>query len=327
MMRQKTKIVSILSILILCLGITSAGAEVKFIQISSGPVGGAYYILGGALADLLKDTIPGVKVTVTTGGSLANISKVQSGKADIGFTMNRLVYEARNNTGSYKGKGSHENVMGVTYLCDIYMALFLVSEEFPISSISDLKANKTKIRILTSPRASSPSVAAERLLEAYGVSFKDIESWGGKVNFVSYSEAASLLKDGHADVWLGPMVPPILEWVVSKKVKFLAPEKAILENLKGKYQYGIATIPTGYWEFIKKPTPIMTESIMIIIRKQITEDTVYKITKEINTNPDVVRKVHRLFSIYDPKDACNITGTSMHPGALKYYKEAGIPCK
>ena len=159
MMRTRTAILAIFSILILCLGITSAGAEVKFIQISSGPVGGAYYILGGALADLLKDTIPGVKVTVTTGGSLANISKVQSGKADIGFTMNRLVYEARNNTGSYEGKGSHENVMGLTYLCDIYMALFLVSEKFPISSISDLKAKKTKIRILTSPRASSPSVA------------------------------------------------------------------------------------------------------------------------------------------------------------------------
>jgi TRAP transporter TAXI family solute receptor len=327
MKRKRTAILSIFLILSLGLAITSAGAEVKFIQISSGPVGGAYYILGGALADLLKDKIPGAKVTVTTGGSLANISKTQSGKADIGFTMNRLVYEARNNTGAYEGKGTHDNVLGVTYLCDIYMALFLVSEDFPISSISDIKAKKLKIRILTSPRASSPSVAAERLLEGYGVSFEDIESWGGKVNFVSYSEAGSLLKDGHADVWFGPMVPPILEWTVSKKVKFLGPDKAILENIKEKYQYGIATIPTNHWEFIKKPTPIMTESIMIVIRKQIPEDMVYEITKAINTNPDVVRKVHRLFKIYDPKNACNITGTAMHPGALKYYKEIGLPCK
>lgn len=324
---MKRKVTAIFFILSLGLAITSAGAEVKFIQITSGPVGGTYYILGGALADLLKDTNPGVKVTVTTGGSLANISKTQSGKADIGFTMNRLVYEARNNTGAYEGKGTHDNVLGLTYLCDIYMSLFLVSEDFPINSISDIKEKKAKIRILTSPRASSPSVAAERLLEGYGISFEDIESWGGKVNFVSYSEAASLLKDGHADVWLGPMVPPILEWTVSKKVKFLPPDETVLEKLKAKYKYGIATIPADYWEFLKQPTSIMTESIMIVISKQIPEDMVYKIAKTISTNPDVVRKVHRIYSSYDPQNACNITGTSMHPGALKYYKEAGIPCK
>ena len=326
---KRTRMLLIFGFIVIGLlfGSHPATAKIKFIQITSGPVGGTYYILGGALADLLKDAIEGVKVTVTTGGSLANISKVQSGKADIGFTMNRLVYEGRQGIGSYKDKGVQDNIMGMSYLCDIYMSLFLTSEKFPANSIQEIKDGKMKVRILTSPRASSPSLAAERMLEAYGITFKDIEDWGGKVNFVSYSEASNLLKDGHADVWLGPMVPPILEWTISEKVKFLPIKQSALEALKEKYKYGIATVPNGYWEFMKEPTPIMTESIMIIVRKGLPDDMVYAITKTISENPDVVRKVHRLYEPYEPKRSGEITGGPIHPGAVRYYKEAGIPCQ
>jgi len=327
MKRKSVMALFYLLVLPLVLGTASLNAETKFIQISSGPVGGTYYILGGALADLLKDTVEGYKFTVTTGGSLANISKIEAEKAELGFTMNRLAYEAANGIGEYDGKGKHLNVMGLTYLNEIYMSLFLLPEQFPINSIKDIKDKKVKIRILTSPRASSPSVAAERLLETYGITFKDIEEWGGKVNFVSYSEAANLLKDGHADVWLGPMVPPILEWSVSKKIKILPAEGAILEKLKAEYKYGIDTIPSGYWEFIKAPVQTMTESILIAVSKKLPDDVVYKIAKTISTHPETVRKVHRTYELYDPKKACNISGIPMHPGAAKFYKEAGIPCE
>lgn len=311
-------------LLALALGVTPVWAKVKFIQITSGPVGGTWYVLGGTLADLLKDKIPGVKVTTTTGGSLANISKVQSGKADMGFTMNRLLYEARQGVGAYKDKGVHDNIMGLIYLSDIYMSLFLAREETPIDSIQDIKDKKKGVRILTSPRASSPSVAAERMLNEYGITFDDIKSWGGKVNFVSYAEAGSLIKDGHADIWCGPMVPPILEVTVTHKMKYFPIKQPVLEALKDKYKYGIATLPKGYWEFIEKPTPIMTEAIIMIVRKGLPDDMVYTIAKTLSTNPDVIRKSHRIYKPFDPKRAAEIDGGPIHPGALRYYREAGI---
>lgn len=328
-MKMKHKKIGILLICLIIgftMGLAPASGKTQFLQITSGPVGGTWYVLGGALADLLKDKIPGVKVTTTTGGSLANISKVESGKADMGFTMNRLLYEAREGVGAYKDKGVHGNVMGLIYLSEIYMSVFLARAETPINSIQDIKDKKVPVRILTSPRASSPSVAAERMLETYGVTFDDIKSWGGKVNFVSYAEASSLLKDGHADIWCGPMVPPILEVTISHKMKFLPINQSVLNNLKDKYKYGVATIPEGYWEFLDKPTPIMTESILMIVRKDLPEDMVYTITKMLSTNPDTIRNSHRIYKTYNPQDACQITGGPIHPGALRYYREKGI-CK
>ncbi len=326
MKRKTIGMLLIVLIVAFSMGAGPALAKIKFVQITSGPVGGTWYVLGGALADLLRDKIAGVKVTTTTGGSLANISKVQSGKADMGFTMNRLLYEARQGIGAFKDKGVHDNVMALTYLSDIYMSVFLARAETPINSIQEIKDKKVPVRILTSPRASSPSVAAERMLEAYGITFDDIKSWGGKVNFVSYAEASALLKDGHADIWVGPMVPPILEVTISHKMKFFPIKQSVLETLESKHKYGIATIPKGYWEFLQEPTPIMTESIIMIIRKGLPEDMVYTITKELSTNPKTIQNSHRIYKPYDPKAACQITGGPFHPGALRYYREEGI-CK
>jgi len=323
---KKTAIILGCLILVLALGVTPGFAKVKFITITSGPVGGTYYILGGALADLLKDVVPEAKVTVTTGGSLANISKVQGGKADLGFTMDSLVNEARQGIEAYKDKGKHDKVLGLTYICDIYMSLFLLPQDSPIKSIDEIREKKIPIRALTSPRASSPSVAAERMLGAYGITFKDIESWGGKVNFVSYAEASSLLKDGHADIWVGPITPPLLEVTTTKKMKLLPIKQEVLKTLKQEFKYGMAMIPKGYWEFIHEDTPTMTEAIMIIVAKDLPEDVVYNITKSIASHPDVVRNVHRMYKDYDPKKGCEFSGTPMHPGALKYFKEQGI-CK
>ena len=101
------------------------------------------------------------------------------------------------------------------------MSIFLVREENPIASIEEIKEKKIPIRLLTAPRASSPSVAAERMLAEYGITLEDIRSWGGKVSYVSYAEASSLIKDGHADAWCGPMSPAVVELTVSRKMKML----------------------------------------------------------------------------------------------------------
>jgi len=309
--------------LVLVLGITPTWAKGKFLTITSGPMGGGWYILGGTLSELIKNEIPDIKVTVTTGGSLANLTKVNQEKADIGLTMDRLFYEARKGIGAYKDQKPYEKIVGMAYLADIYMSLFLVREDSPISSIQEIKEKKIPIRLLTSPKASSPALATERMLNEYGITFDDIRSWGGKVNFVSYAEASSLIKDGHADAWCGPMVSSIVELTVSRRMKLLPIKESVLNALQEDFKYGKAVIPQNTWYFIKKDTPIMCEAVILVVRKEIPEGIVYKITKSICTHPDHIRGVSRTYRVFSPEKASRITGGPIHPGALRYYKEHG----
>jgi hypothetical protein len=293
----------------------------KFVTITSGPTGGGWYMLGGTLSDLVTQEVGGVKVNVTTGGSLANLTKVDSGDADIGLTMDRLFYEARNGIESYEEAGVHENVAGMAYLGDIYMSLFLVRQGYQADSIREIKEKQLPIRLLTSPKASSPALAAERMLAEYDISFDDIESWGGKVNFVSYAEASSLIKDGHADAWCGPMVSAIVELTVSRKMKILPVEEEVLDSLAENYKYGKSTIPEDNWYFISQPTPTMTEAVIFIASTRLPADFIYEVTAALCENPERVRAVSKTYSNFSPDTAMNIVGGPLHPGAERYYEE------
>jgi len=300
-----------------------AFSGVKFITITSGPIGGEWYILGGSLAELVKEEIPNVKVTATTGGGLSNPTKVNTGKADIGLTQDRLLYEAREGIGGFKDQGPHENIMGMVYLADIWMSVFLVREDYPVNSIDEIKEKRVPIRIVTAPRASTPSLAAERMFAEYGITFDDIRSWGGKVNFVSYSEGASLIKDGHADAYCGPIMPAIVDLAFSKKIKMLPVKESVLDALRKKFKYGKGVIPKDSYYFVKEDTPVMTESPIFIVRKDLPDDIVYRITKAICNNPDRIRKSGRTYRSFSPENAWRIFGGPIHPGALRYYREQG----
>lgn len=310
----------------LALASASIHAQTKFVTIASGPVGGAWYMLGGSLANMLAGSVPDTKFAVTTGGALGNITMVQDGKAEVGFTMDNLLHEAQQGVGAYAAKGKHPQVQGLALLGEIHMSLFLVLPDSPLKSIDDIKTNRVPIRLLTAPKASSPSAAAERMLGAYGITFADIESWGGRVNFVSYAEAGSLIRDGHADAWVGPMTPPIVEVSTRKNMRHLPIRPALLETLKAKYKYGVAVIPKGYYPFVAANTPTMTEPMMLVVRKDAPDNVAQAIAKALSTNADTVRKVHRFFEDFDPAKSCDFSGGPMHPGALKYFKEQGI-CK
>ncbi len=308
--------------LVISIMFSSVAAAPKFLTISTGPVGGEWYILGGILSELLKPVLPDTKVTATTGGGVANLSTVASGKSDIGTTQDQLLYDARNGTTDFTS-GKLTNVLALGYLADIYMSVFLVREDYNIASLDDLAAKKIGMRILTAPTGSTPSRAAVRMLEEYGVTPDLLKSWGGSLSYVAYADASSMIRDGHADAYVGPIMPAIIELTVSRKMKMLPVKEAVLKAMTAKYAYGRATIPAGAYDFVKTNTPVMTESPVLIVRDDVDEQTVYLITKAIAENPAKIQGAGATYAKFDPKMMPNISGGPIHPGALRYYKEKG----
>jgi|LSQX01.2.fsa_nt_gb TRAP transporter TAXI family solute receptor len=323
-MKRNITRIALVSLLVMSMMIgKAAAAPIKFITISTGPVGGEWYVLGGILSEILKPALPGIKVTATTGGGIANISTVANGKSDIGTTQDQLLFEARRGLTDYAEQGPLTNVVGLAYLADIYMSVFLVREDMDINSLEDIAAKKIPIKILTAPKGSTPSRAAERMLAEYGVTGDLLKSWGGRLDFVSYADASSMIRDGHADAYCGPIMPAIIELTVSRKMKMLPVKDSVLTAMTDKYAYGRSVLPEGLYDFVKTDTPVMTESPVLVIREDIPEDVVYNITKAIATNADKIKDAGRTYAEFKAEVMPNITGGPIHPGALKYYREVG----
>jgi len=321
-MSKKGILIGFLAAAVLALSLCPAAAQVKSFTITAGPMGGDWYSIGGVMGEMAKSVFPGAIVTVTTGGSLSNIEKVNAGKADVGLTMASLYADALRAGGIYVGR-PHENLRAIAFLANIPMSYFLVRASNPISSIEEIKEKKIPVRILTSKRGSSPSLAAERMLKEYGITFEDIKKWGGRVSFVSYAEASNLIKDGHADAWIGPMVSAIVELTTVVKMKMLPIKPSVLDRLKEKYNYVKITLPKGKYYFVKEDTPHMAESVIVICQKKLPEEVIYKFTKVLLENPDRIRNIHKTYSVFDPPNAWRNVGGPLHPGAEKYYREKG----
>jgi len=296
-------------------------AQPKTFTITSGPMGGGWYSIGGAVGEMAKEAFPGAIVTVTPGGSLSNVAKVNAGKADLGLTMARLYHEASTATGAYEGKNKMSNLSSIAYLAPIPMSFVLVKEDNPLKSIEDIKSSKSTIRILTSKKGSSPALAAKLMFSQYGISFDDIKEWGGSVSFVSYSEASNLIKDGHADAWIGPVVPAIVELTTTVKMKMLPIKPAYLDQLQEKFGFGKILLPKGKYYFVNEDTPHMAENVIMVVQKGLEVDDVYNLMKVIMAKTDRISGVSKTYSSFAPSTAWDNVGGPLHPGAEKYYKE------
>ena len=300
-----------------------AGAPLKTFTVTSGPMGGDFYTLGGVVAEESKAVLPGVTVTVNTGGAVENLLKINAEKAEVGTSMAKLYGEALAGTDAYQGRPKMTNVKAMMYLADIPMSFFLVRDDSPFTSIADIAAKKPKIRLLTSKKGSSPATAAENMLKHYGITFDNIREWGGSVSFVSYSEASSLIQDGHADAFVGPLVSSINELTTNLKMRMLPIDPAVLAKLKAD-GYVVFTIPKDRYYFVKQDTPHMAEAIILAVRGNLSDDVVYKVTKALMEKPESIRQVHQTYAGFDPAKAASTVGGPIHPGALKYFKEKGI---
>jgi len=309
----------VLIVFIICMMVPFAAfAQEKMdIKMMTGPMGGSWVPLGGAIAELIQKTIPGVTVSVTPGGGIANVVGVQEGKADIGFGNSSSSVDGA--LGREPFKTPTKNVMQLANLYPQYFQI-VVLKDSEIKSVADLKGKS----ICPGPKGHTGELLSQQVLQIYGLSYKDMS----KVNHVSYSDAGSLMKDGHADAWLpGTTIPASvgLDLATTKGIRILSlPDDKIKELQKMNIGYIKRIIPSKTYPGMDYDVQTVGYFTHLVISAKIPEATVYKITKVIAENVDRLANVVKDMKGVTVKDLALDIGVPFHPGALKYYKEVGV---
>jgi TRAP transporter TAXI family solute receptor len=169
---------------------------------------------------------------------------------------------------------------------------------------------------------------ARRMFEAHGMTYNDC-----KVDYLSYGEAISQMKNGLCDVAFvtsGLGNATILELGTSKKISFVPVEGEALQNLLKKYPFYIeATIPAETYGAAKDTTTAAVMNIMLIDDK-LPDEVVYDLLENIYSpeGMDAIQSSHSTAKANIMFDTAlrGIIGTSVpfHNGAIKYYKDKGI---
>jgi TRAP transporter TAXI family solute receptor len=153
-----------------------------------------------------------------------------------------------------------------------------------------------------------------------------------KMSFVSYTDSVTQMQDGHASAFaLGTTVPAgaIMDLASSRSIKLLDLTSGLeqLRKLNPGYYNTVLTIPAGTYPKQDKDVKVIGYATHIVVSCKLPADMVYMMTKMIAQNTTSLGAVVKSMASLTPKEMAADIGVPFHPGAAKFYKEAGISVK
>jgi TRAP transporter TAXI family solute receptor len=260
-------------------------------------------------------------------GGIGNPKLLGLKKADLGFAFPITANWAWN--GVYRYDKKIRNIRAIAGGLDSYWVLGAVKADKGINSWADMKSGKKDLRICTQSKGSLSEFAARQVLEAYGISYQDLQGWGGDILMKGFKEMVPALKEGAIDGFLmmaTPFHPTWTEAAISRPLKFLPLEDAVLGQLKRKYGYTSSVVPAGMFKGLEKDVVTIGFPTCLLVREDISSEAVYTLVKAIVENKEKIQSAYKSFKAFDPKTAWKpekLGGVPLHPGAEKYYKERG----
>ncbi len=281
-------------------------------------------VLGGKLGSNTINVQP-----ISTGGA-ASALLIEKGQVKIGTGSNIPVKKLAEGTYDKNFKPLTK-VAALFGGSDITWCTVMFTDDFVkktgFTTLEEVIAAKYPVRIVTKAKGSFGMDGATDLLDCMGVTWKDIESWGGSHTHIAPATMADMLKEGQADVSMdvvsiGQAAFSELCLTSTMHVVQLSEKTREAMNKKG---YANMTMPANSWNGQDKPIETVVGCECLLVSKDLPEDIAYIITKTICENKEKLTSIVPAMRYFQPEKAWDplYCGIELHPGAAKYFREVG----
>jgi TRAP transporter TAXI family solute receptor len=313
-MKTRFQVSLVAAALATALAVPAAAQQVTFM---TGPQGGSWIPLGGALKSMWEQAVPGLAIQQTPGAGIANVRGVDEGKAQIGFGNSASTVDGIEGRAPFPKKTTK-----VCQLANLYPQHFQVValKDAKVKSFADLKGKS----LVTQSKGNTGELLTAEVLKLNGMSYQSL----AKANFqAAYTDAVSMMKDGHAQVFtLGTTAPAsaVMDLASARDIELVPVDDRTMNELRKQNPgYHKITIKAGTYPKQDKDVPVIGYSTHLIVACDLPEDTVYRMTKAMASNiPSMVNVVKAIDGL-TAKDMAADIGVPFHKGALRYYKEVG----
>lgn len=296
---------------------TSALAGPIFINVLTGGTSGVYYPLGVALSQEFS-AIEGAKPSVqATKASVENLNLLQKGRGELAFALGDSVSNAWQGVAEAGFKAPLKNLRAIAGTYQNYIQV-VANQETGIQTLADLKGKRVSVG---APK-SGTELNARAIFKAAGMSYEDL----ARVEFLPYAESVELIKNRQLDATLqssGLGMAAIRDLATTMAVTFVEIPEAVVSKI-GSPVYQPGVIPAGTYE--GQDTDVSTVAItnLLVSHKKVPEEVAYQMTKLMFENLDDVVKAHAAAKAIRLDKATKNLPIPLHPGAERYYKEAGV---
>ena len=311
---------------------TASPVAAQDIRIGAMREGSSWYVFAATLEQIIEPIIGENSVEVIArGGGVANPMVVQGGKAEIALSNVASAVWAKNGDDIYNGMKAPDIRALVGGLNKVYVGVIARKafvEEMGTSDLAEILNSGKPVRVLMKPVGSSAVPVAEMIFEGLGTSAEQIKKNGGDIIQVGTGQIPDQIRNANADIYIDTMIkghPTITEVSVTSDAVFLdVPDEAMALLEKNGLTPG--TYGPEWFKGQTGSTKGANLGTVLIANASLDEETAYKITKAIIENAYKIKGSHAAWSRFDPKTAMTPenTGIELHPGAARYYREAGL---
>lgn len=304
--------------------------EAAKLRLATVGVGSAWYNYGAGIADIVTPNLPaGSAIDVLPiAGGVGNIKLIQSGEAELGISFPMSSAEGCGGYGAFDAK--QDKVRALIGGLDTYYFGTLVTEKSGASSWDDIVSAKNGFRLLTTKVGGTGETGVRQVLALMGSSKDDVSSKGGSVKAMARKATASAIADGKAEGWAHVVTkghPVATQLTTTTNMKMLPLPANVIDGLVSKHGWIKATVPPNTFKGQTDAVSTVKASSNILISADVPDEIAYTFVKSMIENAEKLKKVHAGLGNFDPQLAADpgFNGTcELHPGAAKYYKEAGL---
>lgn len=296
---------------------TAVLAAPTFINVLTGGTSGVYYPIGVALSQLYSNGIEGSKTSVqATKASVENLNLLQAGRGELAFALGDSVADAWNGVEDAGFKAPLKKLRAIAGTYPNYIQI-VASKESGITTLADLKGK----RISVGAPKSGTELNARAIFKAAGLSYEDM----GKVEFLPYAESVELIKNRQLDATLqssGLGMAAIRDLAATLPITFVAIPAEITAKIDNA-AYQAASIPAGTYDGQDSDVPTVAITNILVSHEGVSDEVAYQMTKLMFDNLERLGNAHSAAKDIKLEGAAKDLPIPLHPGAERFYKEAG----
>ena len=307
--------------LVLAGGLAGGAAQAQqFFRIGTGGTAGTYYPVGGMIANAVSQPGKLVVTAQASNGSLANVTGIAGGAIESGFSQADVASWAFTGKGVFEGKPS---VSGLRLIANLYpeSVHIVVRKGSGIKTVADLKGK----RVALDEPGSGTLINARTILAAYGIKESDI-----KPEYIKPNQAGDKLKDGALDAFFftgGSPAGAIAELASAgggiELLPIDGPQADAVRKSDGFFSPDV--IADGTYKGVAA-TKTLAVGAQWVTSDKADAQAVYDITKALfgPAGQQAMGAGHAKGKFITKENAVIGAGIPFHPGAERFYKEAGL---
>lgn len=301
--------------------LAAGSAQAQTISIGTSPVGSSNYALGNALGKVMTEGL-NLKVRVVPfGGGQQVLPLINNKELEMAISASSDAYFAFNGSGGpFKTPNKNLRVVGTVFP---YYLSWYVKKDSPYKTLADLKGKKIAAGFTAN---SAQHLSYQTTMAAFGVKPEDFDGvpvphvvrgaddfMQGRIEASTFAIGAGKMAEADAKVggirWLS--MPK--DEAAQKRVKALMPG-AFIDTIE----------PSKALVGVVGPTNVLNHDYLVMAGTQMSDEDAYKIAKMLYENQPKLVAISKIYGRYKKENLGRDHGIPFHPGAIKFYKEAGI---